>query len=189
MRNKRKKINLNHLFVREKNTSGLTLIETLVAISIFLIFFSSVMFLVQRNISAPLDVRDRTVALYLAQESIEHILNIKDTNILNGEDWSNNLDHCSSIHGCNVDVNEKLPRHSIFRGNARPRMCIDEESYRYIPRPNCRVEGVTDSGFSRVIFIEEKNDDEAIINVTISWWRSGEKELKLTRHIFKWKEE
>jgi prepilin-type N-terminal cleavage/methylation domain-containing protein len=79
--------------------SGFTLIETLVAIVIFSAALISLMTIASRGIAATAIAEQETIAHYLAQEGLEVVRNIRDTNILVPQAWDAGLSQCVSPVG------------------------------------------------------------------------------------------
>jgi prepilin-type N-terminal cleavage/methylation domain-containing protein len=67
---------------RRVSDSGMTLIETLVAITILTVAVAAPMSLTVQSLSASFFARDQVVAFNLAQEAIESVRSIRDGNIL-----------------------------------------------------------------------------------------------------------
>jgi len=67
---------------RRTNASrgGFTLVETLVAISILSLAITGPMVIAQKGIGSSVYARDQVTAFYLAQEAVEYIRNVRDTN-------------------------------------------------------------------------------------------------------------
>lgn len=65
-----------------KNKKGFTLVESLVAISIFTLSILTLLVLLGGGISDSVYLKQKMVATYLAQEGIEYIRNMKDTYVL-----------------------------------------------------------------------------------------------------------
>ncbi len=94
--------------ISSKDKRGFTVIEAFVGITILLIGVVGPMVLVNRNFQAARFSRDQITAYYLAQEAVEMVRQVRDTNLLrisNGDEsrsWNADLS-CSS--GCRVDLN------------------------------------------------------------------------------------
>lgn len=77
-------------FFKQKN-NGFTLVETLVAISIFTMSILGLMSVLASGISNTTYAKQKMVASYLAQEGIEHARNIRDNHVLydTSSGWNN----------------------------------------------------------------------------------------------------
>lgn len=83
-----------------KNNSGFTIIETLVAISILVISITGPMVIVSQSLKSAYYARDQITVFYLAQEAIEYIRNVRDTNDFNGAtDWLDGIAANSTAGG------------------------------------------------------------------------------------------
>lgn len=67
------------------NNAGLTLIETLVAISLLSVAIMAPMSLTTQSLSSAYYARDQMTAFHLAQEAIESVRAVRDENILSNE--------------------------------------------------------------------------------------------------------
>jgi len=83
--------------ILSSSTRGFTLIEALVAISILIVGILSSFLVVNRVLYSVTNISDRLTASFLAQEGLELVRNIRDTNLLrifnNSEpiSWNNGL--------------------------------------------------------------------------------------------------
>lgn len=85
--------------------SGFTLLEVLFALLVMTVAIIGVFSLVQQTTSfLPLSGQ-RLVASYLAQEGIEIVRNLRDTNKIKGNDWLTGLTGCAS--GCEADYSSQ----------------------------------------------------------------------------------
>ena len=86
------------------NHKGFTLIETLFSILIFSAALISLMTIAGRGISATGDAAQETTAHYLAQEGLEVVRNLRDTNFLTPSlPWDTGFAQCNTTtNACNV---------------------------------------------------------------------------------------
>jgi prepilin-type N-terminal cleavage/methylation domain-containing protein len=82
-------------------TAGFTLIEALVAVAIVLLGVTAAFSSAQFGLSSTSAVRNRVTAMYLAQEAIEGVKNMKDSNVLKrsagvtpAPDWLAGINQC-----------------------------------------------------------------------------------------------
>ncbi len=85
-----------------KNQNGFTLIETLFAVLIFSAALVSLMTIAGRGIVATKGAREQITAHYLAQEGLEIVRNIRDSNVkTSGTAWDTGFSQCTGS-GCGV---------------------------------------------------------------------------------------
>jgi len=77
---------------RAINSKSFTLMEAIVAIFVITTGIVGVLGLVTQTIASSTFSKDKLIAAYLAQEGIEIVRNIRDTNWLNNLTWDTNLD-------------------------------------------------------------------------------------------------
>jgi len=91
---------------------GFTLIETLVAVLILSTAIAGPLTIASKGLNAALVAKDQVTAYYLAQDALEHIRFVRDTNKLKGGHWLglgggvgiiDILTPCSSTHGCQIN--------------------------------------------------------------------------------------
>jgi prepilin-type N-terminal cleavage/methylation domain-containing protein len=85
----------------ENNKKGFTIVELLVAILIFSIWWLSAYLLVYAAINSSIKSRNEIIAWNLSREKIELIKNIRDTNWIRNLDW-NKLDNWIVSHETSV---------------------------------------------------------------------------------------
>lgn len=141
--------------------SGFTLIESLVAIAILLFAVVAPMTVASNGLQAARVARDEVIAFYLAQEAIDYIRSVRDTNILSGEDWFEGLAACTS-GGCTVDVfNSATPIQNCSGCDA---------TILFDPAKGYTYSSGDRTPFSRLITVTETIPDrEMRIAVWVSW--------------------
>lgn len=95
---------------KKNNTRGLSLIETLIAISILLIAIVGPMTIAARSLQTAIFAREQTAAFYLAQEGIELTLQYREQEALNeifgsgdGDYWDWRPNVCTNTIACSFD--------------------------------------------------------------------------------------
>ena len=96
---------------RLSTSSGFTLVETLVAIAILMIAIAGPLTVAEKGLSASIYARDQLMASYLAQDAMESIKNIVDSNELAGNPWLSSLSNynCTSSSLCTIDTTVSPP--------------------------------------------------------------------------------
>ena len=181
---------------------GFTIIETLVAIAILLLAIVGPLTMAEKGLASAEAARQEITAFYLAQEAIEYVRNIRDTNALqNGGQWLQNLNECLKPSGCGIDVTES-PQ------NKQTKECtLDNEYcrlYHYVGDPLNFVQttdplygifghrttgGWKPTEFSRRVYVTEIVPDvEASTTVRVMWNTPsfGSRYLDLTEHMLHW---
>ena len=138
--------------------TGFTLIETLVAISLLTVGVTGSFSLMQKVTSFASISSSQLTASYLAQEGIEIIRSIRDTNYLEGEVWDNGI---AAVADARLDY-----RSSVFP---------DAVCGNYLQHNGTYYICSTDSGskFQRQISIVKPLPDKMVVSVTVSWSERG----------------
>ncbi|MCX6751297.1 MAG: prepilin-type N-terminal cleavage/methylation domain-containing protein [Candidatus Nomurabacteria bacterium] len=80
------------LFKQKNKKSGFTLVETLIALSIFSVSIIAMMSILGSGIANTNYAKNKIAASYLAQEGIEYVRNIRDNDVLytsaTGKNWA-----------------------------------------------------------------------------------------------------
>lgn len=164
---------------------GFTLIETLIALTVLIMIITGPLSLATKSISASIFSQDQITASYLAQEAVEYIINIRDNNSLQDNDWLYGLDQCLGASGCYVDARNN---NIVSCGSVCPKIKYDESGGFYY-----NYQTGQDTIFTRTVKISkiniQGNEDEARIEVIISWLEKfgGQKSFTLQEDIFNWK--
>ncbi|MFH1402346.1 MAG: prepilin-type N-terminal cleavage/methylation domain-containing protein [Patescibacteria group bacterium] len=165
---------------KNKFQKGFTLIETFVAITVLLIAITGPLYLVTRGLSVAKMVKGRITAIYLAQEAVEYIRNIRDNNILNDDDWLTDIQgYVSSGKKFTIDS----PEQEIKSCDSDCDFLLYNEGnflYGY-------VDGII-SRFKREIQITEIDKDKEIEIVVDVYWNEGPKiyQFTATEYLSNW---
>jgi type II secretory pathway pseudopilin PulG len=187
--------------------TGFTLIEALVAIGIVLLGVTAAFSSAQFGLSSTSAVRNRVTAMYLAQEAIEGVKNMKDSNVLKlsagvtpAPDWLDgiNPNHtnmpCSSLSNqtCGYDIGNGATSGSFARCASTPgslQGCVvfsTSESGADLYQQKATTGG-TDTGFVREIWVEETVDDaEARVTVVVRRPGTNFPPFRIESLIYNW---
>ena len=181
---------------------GFTLIETLVAVSIFSVSILGLLVVLSGGIADTGYAKKKIIAAYLAQEGIEYMRNMRDTFVLydpsgtqNGWNafWSRlSGASCPAASGCYFDDrNLDYGDHSepmkdilvVACGSSCPGLLYDGGSGKY-----GYVSG-TGAGFIRQIRAVQVSPNEIKIFSTVSWVQSaGNSSMTFSESLFNWLE-
>ena len=178
---------------------GFTLVEALVAISILMLAVTGPMVVAQKGLFSAISSKDQMIAAFLAQDAIEYIKNVRDSNgvkvkipgetLPNG--WLSGLGvECIKETfepneiidpGCNVDT-----LNNGILGSINPQMCVRRENdnflgYGIVGDSKCSLP----SKFSRYIKIKRINDaDEAYVDVLVKWGEGSDQRFEVGSYIY-----
>lgn len=176
---------------KRKLVCGFTLVETLIAISIFSLSIVTLMTFLSQGIFNTNYAKNKIIAEYLAQEGIEYIRNMRDSDMLfpvaNGG-WSaftTSLNSClvSNNAFCGFDVNVTPP--SVFSCPSPYTLCKIYTSSSNGYYTNSSSDAPT--GFTRTIQASMINANEVKIISTVKWAQgSGNYNITMTENVFNW---
>jgi prepilin-type N-terminal cleavage/methylation domain-containing protein len=153
--------------VRGLYSRGFTLVESMVAISILSLAITGPLLIAQKGVASAIYARDQITAFYLAQEAVEYIRNVRDSNRISGANWLQSLAVCTGGATCFIDA-----RYSDFTSpqavqvcpsNICPKINYDTASKLYTYSVG------TPTAFTRTIRIDNSVSNEALVEVTIAW--------------------
>jgi len=169
-----------------KRNKAFTLVETLVAISIFTVSILGLMSVLAQGTNDTTYAKRKIIATYLAQEGIEYLRNMRDTYVLYtgipGNSWSDfkaDLAPCNPGTGCGFDPT--FP-HIVFTctGGNSCKLYIVNGGYSTSPSG-------TDSGFTRKVWMTTIGNDEVKVFSTVSWTQvSGTYTMTFAENLFNW---
>jgi len=194
-----------HSFLKARSlkletSSGFTIVETLVAIAILLMSISAPLTIAEKGLASAETARQEITAFYLAQEAMEYVRNVRDTNALSGlggqANWLQGLNQCTQSGGCGVDTTAPPPGQQITACNQNNDNCRLSQ---YTGNPNSPLFGIfghslpndnwTATDFIRRIDIQEiQNSIEARVQITMTWKAGslGSRTLILSESILNW---
>ena len=182
---------------------GFTLVETLVAVSIFTMSVLTLIIILSQGITSINYAKRKIIAGYLAQEGIEYIKNIRDTNVISASTapvgWAafkTQTANCFSTDGCYLDDNllftggssvtvKNLPYNAC---PAAPSSC-PQLLYDLGVNSNGRYNysSGSPSGFTRKITASLINSDEIKVTSDVSWVQgSGTQHIIFSENLFNW---
>ena len=172
--------------------AGFTLVETLVAISIFTLSLIGIISILASGISDTNYAKQKITAEYLAQEGIESVRNMRDTYVLytaaTGKDWNSFTNQFNSCHlgngnGCGIDSSVPVTdNHFIFQCSASDKCNLYAKNGSY---STGATNGI-DSGFTRVIRANVNANQIQIVS-DVSWSQgSGTYHITFSENLFNW---
>jgi len=164
-----------------KNKKGFTIVETLVALSILLVGITAVMSVSQIGLGSIPIVRNRVTGIYLAQEALDGVKNIKDGNLLSNSYWLKDLDSCYP-DVCGYDVeNNSTGRAEVANFTDLEVKINDQGLY------SQSATSGNNTGFTRQIFIRETvPNKEAWVYVRITMPGGRFVPFEITEYIYKY---
>ncbi|MDZ4227109.1 MAG: prepilin-type N-terminal cleavage/methylation domain-containing protein [Patescibacteria group bacterium] len=173
-----------------KLQTGFTLIETMVAVSLLTVAIVAPMTLAARSLASALYARDQITAFYLAQEAIESVRAIRDSQI---------LQIAQSASGSSIDIFGPLPLgDQPFTIDARK--TDPAESIQSCPStcPPLQTDGTlygyesgwTNTNFVRVLRVAliAGTTDEVRVSVSVTWRTGGiaERTFTISSDLYRW---
>lgn len=161
--------------------NSFTLLEAIFAISILTLTISGSFALISRLLSFSPQIQSKLIASYLAQEGIEIIRNIRDTNWVQDQNWLNNIQQTSSYY---LDYHsQKFPDDPPCTSNY---LFLDNTNFY-----NCRNQG-SQTKFQRKITISQPPECSSgnciSVEVEVSWQEKGQTQsVKVIEYLYNWR--
>ena len=154
---------------------GFTLIEALVALVLVTVAMGPVLILATSAVNVASRIEHNLIASNLAQEGIEVIRNIRDTNWLNGAAFDNNLSAGT------WRVQWDTVGGGLMAVGSNPILKKNNGLYSYTTG--------TDTVFRRTVTISKPNSGELILISSITWLERGSinRTVSAESHLFDWK--
>lgn len=191
--------------IKEKTNRGFTVLETLVAVFILVLAITGPMVFAQSGLRTAFLARDQITAFFLAQDAIETIKNVRDDNALKGNDWLSRItDECSANQSCLISVETLYDDFGDLDGDGdsdgigdvRIEKCPNELSCPVLENDSIgrfgytlSGDGITDSRFTRNVFVREIASGELQIVVEVKWTsnvRVDESRIVVQENIYDW---
>jgi prepilin-type N-terminal cleavage/methylation domain-containing protein len=153
-----------------------TLVEAMVAISILSLAVTGPLVIAQKGLGSAIYAKDQITAFYLAQEAVEYIRNVRDSNRIAGTPWLGQFAVCkedgtSPARKCKIDS-----QYADFSTSGAIELCPNGvcPPLSFDTTNNIYGYGSTQTWrptpFTRTISIDDRaSPKEAVISVTIAW--------------------
>ena len=158
---------------------GFTLLEVIIAIFILTIGVGGAFALITRTVGSSSAISNQLIASYLAQEGIEIVRNIRDSNFLeihNGSaiSWEDGLT-AGCVAGCYASYDSQ----SLVAGVDQPLLLNAQNLYHHT--------GTTQTPFKRTITITPDGADKLKVDVDVSWEeRNKPFRVKAATELYNW---
>lgn len=170
----------------KKIKNGFTLLEVMAAVFVVTVGLIGIFIVIQNLSTYTAYAKDRLVASYLAQEGMEIIRNIRDTNWLERSTTPDNpwdeglLTGC--LNNCEVDYTTPTVPDPIILSYEDRNLKIDPNNgfYKY----DCS--GCPESKFTRKITITPDGTDALTVKVSVSWPKG---KAEVLEKLYNWQEE
>ncbi|HVU79744.1 MAG TPA: prepilin-type N-terminal cleavage/methylation domain-containing protein [Candidatus Paceibacterota bacterium] len=184
--------------IRKGGNGGFTLIEALVAVLILTTGIAGPLTIASKSLTSALVAKDQTTAFFLAQDAVEYVRFVRDSNKLAGADWftgaggtsaGTDMSSCRSADGsavCYVDSIQNTVTNSVPSGCSNYlRYNASQGYYGY------GTSGTACTIFNRTVKITSPvggRSDEAKLVVQVSWNDTGgtTRMVTVTEELFNW---
>lgn len=188
------------LFFAQKNTKsrrGFTLLEVLIAITVLSFAITATFTAAQSGLSTAIESKNQVVSFYLAQEAVEFIRNLRDTNALAQAPWltgfaANASDPCYPGKTCSVDVvANKL--HACPTGTGSCAALVEDGNTQdttygmYGDAYNSHPSSWVATNYKREVSITLLNANEIAVTVTVTATKGSYSQTFTAReNVFNW---
>lgn len=161
-------------------SAGFTLIEVLLALAVVGVSFGSIFSLLSASVKSSTNITNQLIAANLAQEGLEIIRNIRDSNYVASRAWDEGFDTdgcLSTSKACEVAYDIGLT--DITPDDVRLKL-NDIGGYSYI--------GVQETPFIRSVFLNRETGEKIRVRVEVSWEAQGQSStLTAETLLYDWK--
>jgi len=175
------------------STNGFTLIELLITVSVITVGILGVFTAVQQGIIIVDYSRSRLTAAFLAQEGVEIIKNIRDTNLLEGRTgtvlWNAGIDPGASPKEYEV-VYDDVDNEGVFLSSAFCSPNCDFSNLKFLKKTDNVLYNYSlgdNTRYKRKIRIEKISDEHLRLTIVVYWTtKKGSDEFQLMQEMYKW---
>ncbi|MDD5535412.1 MAG: prepilin-type N-terminal cleavage/methylation domain-containing protein [Candidatus Pacebacteria bacterium] len=167
---------------------GFTLVEALIAMSVLIIGIFSGFVLVTRALYNAAVIQDRLTASFLAQEGVELVRQIRDTNFIKildneSDNWRDGLEDGNYIVEAKIRDGSSISLVPIEEGREAPNLLYNDDVDQRIYNHSIGEETV----FNRKIKISSISGDQIMVEVIMNWkTRNIEFDLIVEDRLFNW---
>lgn len=170
-----------HHFNFSKKREGITIVETMVALTSGVVALLGILTLLTRTLSLNTEIRFKFIAAHLAAEGIEVMKNIIDTNYANGLPWNQGVAD-GVYQGVSYDttiLSPSLP--------ALP-LCFERTQGIYAYTSECgSVVSEVVSPFTRTVEVENVDAGHVVVRATLRWGEGEKDVVVLEDQFFDWR--
>ncbi|MDD4358478.1 MAG: prepilin-type N-terminal cleavage/methylation domain-containing protein [Candidatus Pacebacteria bacterium] len=153
------------------NNKSFTLIEVLLSVFILTVAVLGLYNGINYSYNSVKKAKDKFMAAYLAEEGVELVKNLRDTNFVSRtEPWSTGLTNCPITAPCKIDITDT----ALDSTSPYALLKNDNGIYSY--------DSGVDTIFSRQITTIESGDKIKVI-VTVTY---GNEEFELQQYLYNW---
>lgn len=161
--------------INSRRTRGFTLLETLVAVAILSITITGPISVISDAVHRMYYAKDQMIAINLAQEGVEVVRKTRDSNMLEGSQWTRDFNQPDYI----VDATLASPLIACS-GNCDQKVYLDGNGlYR---------QGIagTETQFTRIVTITNLGGDERKVTSRVEWrTRGANGVVAVSEYLFK----
>jgi len=179
---------MNKILSPKFSKKGFTLVEALIAMSVLMVGIFSGFVLVTRALYNAAVIQDRLTASFLAQEGVELVRQIRDTNfikILDNEsiNWRDGLTDGTYIVEAKIREGNSINLVPVEEGAEIPNLLYDDSFDQKIYNHSLGERTV----FNREIKISTITDDQMMVEVIMNWrTRNIDFDLTVEDRLFNW---
>lgn len=173
---------------RRCGAPSFTLLETIVAVAVLALSLIGPMVLAYQSLQSGRVTKEKVTALYLAQDALEFVKSVRDSNVAAQKEWLSGLTSCLGA-SCTVDTTQSgVALSSVVTScsGSCSVMRFDAATERYGYNP-----GWTSTIYTRTMTLTEVvTDREVHANVTVSWSKDGiPGSVSISQNIFRLNDE